>query len=169
MARAPKSAPPAAFYDGEHYVVADSVGYLMHLVFGSMRRQVAARMAEHGLSAAQWYPRGKLKRDGPGTAQDMARDMDIDAGALTRLIDRLAAKGLVQRQRSISDRRVVMLSLSAAGEAVVGHVPGVLASVNNDYLRGFSERDWRSLKRLLRLMLDNGQALAPAADERHAR
>jgi DNA-binding MarR family transcriptional regulator len=99
----------------------------------------------------------------------MARDMDIDAGALTRLIDRLAAKGLVQRQRSISDRRVVMLSLSAAGEAVVGHVPGVLASVNNDYLRGFSERDWRSLKRLLRLMLDNGQALAPAADERHAR
>jgi DNA-binding MarR family transcriptional regulator len=169
MARAPKSAPPAAFYDGEHYVVADSVGYLMHLVFGSMRRQVAARMAEHGLTAAQWYPLWKLKRDGPGTAQDMARDMDIDAGALTRLIDRLAAKGLVQRQRSISDRRVVMLSLSAAGEAVVGHVPGVLASVNNDYLRGFSERDWRLLKRLLRLMLDNGQALAPAADERHAR
>jgi DNA-binding MarR family transcriptional regulator len=168
MARVPQPAPQATFYDGKHYVVADSVGYLMHLVFGSMRRQVAARLAEHGLTAAQWYPLWKLKRDGPGTAQELARDMDMDAGALTRLIDRLVAKGLVERERSEADRRVVMLSLSAAGEAVAAHVPDVLASVNNDYLRGFSTRDWRSLQRALRQMLANGQSLA-AAEPRGAR
>ena len=165
MAREPITAPalasrarraaPGKFYDGRHYVVADSVGYLLHQVVGSMRRQVAAGMAEHELTAAQWYPLWKLKRDGPGTAQELARDMDIDAGAITRLIDRLAAKGLVERLRSSTDRRVVMLSLTAAGDAVAGHVPGVLASVNNAYLRGFSDAEWHTLKQLLRKMLDN--------------
>ena len=153
--RRPARAAAGNFYDGRHYVVADSVGYLLHQVVGSMRRQVAAGMAEHELTAAQWYPLWKLKRDGPGTAQELARDMDVDAGAITRLIDRLAAKGLVERLRSSTDRRVVTLSLTAAGDAVAGHVPGVLASVNNAYLRGFSDAEWHTLKQLLRKMLDN--------------
>jgi DNA-binding MarR family transcriptional regulator len=89
--------------------------------------------------------------------------MDIDAGATTRLIDRLAAKGLVERERSAADRRVVMLRLTAAGEAVSACVPQVLAEVNNAYLRGFSRDEWQLLKQLLRRMLDNGQALGGTA------
>ena len=160
--RRPGPAAAGKFYDGRHYVVADSVGYLLHLVVGSMRRQVAAGMAEHELTAAQWYPLWKLKRDGPGTAQELARDMDIDAGAMTRLIDRLAAKGLLQRLRCDTDRRRVMLTLTAAGEAVAGHVPQVLADVNNAYLRDFSRDEWQQLKALLRRMLANGPARAGA-------
>lgn len=167
MARAPRNPPASRFYDGRRYVVADSVGYLLHQVVGSMRRQVAAGMAEHELTAAQWYPLWKLKRDGPGTAQELARDMDMDAGALTRLIDRLVAKGLVERTRSLTDRRVIMLSLTTDGLAVASHVPAVLAEVNNAYLQGFSDAEWQTLKQLLRKMLANGQQLAaaPAATE----
>jgi DNA-binding MarR family transcriptional regulator len=155
-------APNARFYDGTHYFVAYWGGYLMLLVFGSWRRLVAARMAYHGLTAAQWYPLWKLKRDGPSTSQGLARDMDVDAGAMTRLIHRLVAKGLVQRERSRTDRRTVSLSLSAAGDAVAGHVPDVLAAVNNAYLRGFSDDEWHRLQALLRKMLAN----APAAKAR---
>jgi len=155
-----RAAASGKFYDGRHYVVADSVGYLLHQVVGSMRRHVAAGMAEHDLTAAQWYPLWKLKRDGPGTAQELARDMDVDAGAITRLIDRLAAKGLVERLRSSTDRRVVTLSLTATGDAVAGHVPAVLANVNNAYLRGFSDAEWHTLKQLLRKMLDNAPPAA---------
>jgi len=124
----------------------------------SMRRQVEQAMTAHDLTAAQWYPLWKLKRDGPGTAQELARDMDIDAGAMTRLVDRLAAKGLLQRLRCDTDRRRVMLTLTAAGEAVAGHVPQVLADVNNAYLRDFSRDEWQQLKELLRRMLANGPA-----------
>ena len=49
--------------------------------------------------------------------------------------------------------------LTAAGETVVRKVPYVLASVNNDFLRGFSETDWKQLRRLLARMADNGTAL----------
>ena len=146
------------FYDGASYVAGDSVGYLLNQVMTSMRRQVEQAMTAHDLTAAQWYPLWKLKRDGPCTAQELARDMDIDAGAMTRLIDRLAAKGLVQRLRCDTDRRRVMLTLTAAGEAVAGHVPQVLADVNNAYLRDFSRDEWQQLKDLLRRMLASGPA-----------
>jgi DNA-binding MarR family transcriptional regulator len=151
------------FYAGRGYVAGDSVGYLLHHLAASMRRQVELAMTAHGLTAAQWYPLWKIERDGPCSAQELARDMDIDAGATTRLIDRLAAKGLVERERSAADRRVVMLRLTAAGEAVSACVPQVLADVNNAYLRGFSRDEWQLLKQLLRRMLDNGQALGGTA------
>ena len=158
MASSSKAQRAKRFYDGASYVAGDSVGYLLNQVMISMRRQVEQAMTAHDLTAAQWYPLWKLKRDGPCTAQELARDMDIDAGAMTRLIDRLAAKGLVQRLRCDTDRRRVMLTLTAAGEAVAGHVPQVLADVNNAYLRDFSRDEWQQLKDLLRRMLANGPA-----------
>lgn len=159
----------ASFYDGSHYVIGDSVGHLLHQLMCSMRRRIEQDMAEHDLTAAQWVPLWQLRLGHASTAQELARDMDIDAGAMTRLIDRLAAKGLVERVRSQTDRRVVTLKLTAAGESVADRVPHVLASVNNAYLRGFSEHDWATLKRLLRQMLANGQAAtSPAADEASA-
>jgi len=151
-----------AFYAGANYVAGDSVGYLLNQVVISMRRQIEQAMTAHDLTAAQWYPLWKLMRDGPGTAQELARDMDIDAGAMTRLIDRLAAKGLVERLRSSTDRRVVTLTLTAAGEAVAAHIPQVLAEVNNAYLQGFSRDEWQQLKLLLRRMLDSGPSRAAA-------
>jgi DNA-binding MarR family transcriptional regulator len=158
MASSSKARRAKPFYDGASYVAGDSVGYLLNQVMTSMRRQVEQAMTAHDLTAAQWYPLWKLKRDGPCTAQELARDIDIDAGAMTRLIDRLAAKGLVQRLRCDTDRRRVMLTLTAAGEAVAGHVPQVLADVNNAYLRDFSRDEWQQLKDLLRRMLANGPA-----------
>jgi DNA-binding MarR family transcriptional regulator len=158
MVTSAKPRRATAFYAGASYVAGDSVGYLLNQVMTSMRRQVEQAMTAHDLTAAQWYPLWKLERDGPCTAQELARDMDIDAGATTRLIDRLAAKGLVGRSRSASDRRRVMLSLTPAGRAVTAQVPQVLADVNNAYLRGFSRDEWQLLKELLRRMLANGAA-----------
>jgi DNA-binding MarR family transcriptional regulator len=154
-----------AFYAGRNYVAGDSVGYLLNQVVISMRRQIEQAMTAHDLTAAQWYPLWKLRRDGPGTAQELARDMDIDAGAMTRLIDRLAAKGLVERLRSATDRRVVVLTLTPAGQAVAAHIPQVLADVNNAYLQGFSRDEWQQLTLLLRRMLDRAP-VRPAAPRR---
>jgi len=144
------------FYDGANYVVHSSVGHQLHQLTGAMKRDIEQRMSAHGLTAAQWYPLWKLKLDAGSTAQDMARDMAADAGSITRLLDRLEAKGLIGRERSATDRRVVNLYLTPAGEAVVGHVPHVLADVNNHYLRGLSRAEWQQLRELLARMLANG-------------
>src|SRR3954453_17192675 len=116
----PPGAPvkPAPFYDGANYPVGTTVGQLLHQVVLEMRRGIAARLVEHELTAVQWQPLWKLKIDPTTTAQQLARQMDVDAGAMTRMLDRLEAKGLIERVRSDADRRFIRLALTPAGEQV---------------------------------------------------
>ena len=152
-------AGPCTLYNGDCYEVSESIGHQLVNVMMLMRREVAARMSAHGLTDAQWKPLWMLKVGRATTAFELAREMDVDAGAITRLVDRLAAKGLVERARSATDRRVVHLRLTSAGEIAVAEVPHVLASVNNDFLRGFSEPEWTQMRKLLDRMTANGVAL----------
>lgn len=153
------TAPPFRPYDGKHYDVSTSVGHQLITLLGLMRRELERRMAEHGLTDAQWRPLWILKIGAAHSANEIARQLDIDAGAMTRLLDRLECKGLVERLRSESDRRVVQLRLTDAGEAAVAHVPQVLAGLNNDVLAGFSEAEWKQLRKLLARLNTNAAAL----------
>ncbi len=156
---------PFPRYDGANYEVADSVGHQMVSLVQMMRREVELRMARLELTDAQWKPLWLLRSGKATTAIELARVACVDAGAVTRMVDRLEDKGLIERVRSETDRRVVNLRLTAAGEAAAARVPHVLASVNNDFLEGFSERDWKQLRRLVERMAANGQALQTAAEE----
>jgi DNA-binding MarR family transcriptional regulator len=78
---------------------------------------------------------------------------------MTRAMDRLEAKGLVRRERSVEDRRVVLLALTPEGRKVARRVPAVLSDVLNGHLDGFSVAEWEQLQALLRRMVVNGQAL----------
>lgn len=153
------------FYDGRHYNVGESVGHQLFALMNLMRREIETRMAQHGLTDAQWKPLWLVKVGRATTANELARETCIDAGAITRMLDRLEAKGLIERVRSEADRRVVHLRLTEAGDAAVAGVPQVLASVNNDFLRGFSEREWLQLRKLIERMTENGQALQADAAE----
>lgn len=146
-------------YDGACYDVSQSVGHQLVQLMALMRREVEARMAEYGLTDAQWKPLWMLQDGRATTAFELAREMGVDAGAITRLVDRLETKGLLERERSESDRRVVHLRLTAEGAKAAERVPHVLASVNNDFLRGFSEAEWKQLRKLVARMAANGQAL----------
>jgi len=157
--------PAAAFYDGRSYDMNESIGHLLVQLMHGMRREAEQRMAALGLTDAQWKPLWMLSTKRADTAFELSREMCVDAGATTRLIDRLEAKGLIERSRSESDRRVVHLRLTPAGEAAAAQIPAVLASVNNDFLAGFSGEEFSQLKALILRMTANGQALAPAPTE----
>ena len=148
-----KSRKAAPFYDARRYHVDDGVGYLMKRITTQMRRRIERRMAEHGLTEAQWVPLWLLANGQGDTAQALTCAIDMDPGAMTRMLDRLEAKGLIARERSAEDRRVVRLSLTRAGQDIVRHVPGVLAEVNNSALQGFSAEEFATLKALLGRML----------------
>ncbi|MFL6661843.1 MAG: MarR family winged helix-turn-helix transcriptional regulator [Rhizobacter sp.] len=155
----------ACFYAGESYDMKDSMGHLLFHLMLNMKREIESRMADVGLTDAQWKPLWMIKTGRADTAFELAREMSIDAGAMTRMLDRLTAKGLVERVRSETDRRVVHLKLTREGEAAAEHVPHVLAAVNNDFLRGFNKQEWTTLKEYLQRMLVNGDALQQQEEE----
>lgn len=146
-------------YDGRCYNVGDSMGHQLVRMVSLLRRVADARMAAHGLTDAQWKPLWLLDSGRCATPIELAREMDIDAGAVTRMLDRLEAKGLVSRNRSDTDRRVVQLALTETGRAAAAQVPQVLAEVNNDMLRGFSAQEHQQLRHYLERLMANGEAL----------
>jgi DNA-binding MarR family transcriptional regulator len=160
------AARPFPRYEGRRDEVGTTVGFQLATVYSLMRRELEARMVEHGLTDAQWKPLYLLKTGLANTPLELARRADIDAGAITRVLDRLEAKGLVERTRSQDDRRVVHLQLTKAGEAAVAKVPRILASLNNDFLRGFTEDEWTQLRTLLGRMAERGTELQAARGSR---
>ena len=144
------------FYTPAEYRPEDNVAYLMRRLLGSFATHVQHELDPRGLTNAQWIPLYKLYLGHGTTAAELARECQLDAGAMTRTVDRLEAKGLVRRVRSLEDRRVVKLELTEAGREAVSHVPEALCKVINAYLRGFSRQEWLQLKDMLGRMLANG-------------
>lgn len=147
------------FYVPGQYRPDQSVGFLMKRVMSSILAQADARLAPLDLTHAQWLPLFKLAAKDCNTVAALSRELDQDPGAMTRSLDRLEAKGLVERERSTEDRRVVHLNLTEEGRKIARKVPPVMAEVLNQHLRGFSEDEWRQLIGLLSRMVANGDAM----------
>jgi DNA-binding MarR family transcriptional regulator len=146
-------------YCGANYDARESVAYLMRRVLSSVVQQAELRLESHDLTHAQWMPIYKLYKSGGMAVAELARELEMDAGATTRLLDRLEKKGLCRRVRSTEDRRVVNLELTAEGKAAASRLPPVLAEVLNGHLAGFSVEEWQQLMGFLRRMLANGEAM----------
>ena len=155
------------FYQLENYRPEDSVGYLMRQILASMAHEIDTQLADSDLTNAQWMPILKLHLGHASTVAELARACDLDTGAMTRLLDRLEAKGLCKRIRSETDRRVVNIALTAVGTEVAKGIPQVLCSVLNRHLRGLSAEEFSTLKNLLTRVRANtieaGVAHAPPA------
>ena len=162
-ARAPARAPKeksvrpgsADFFRGDDYRIGDSIGYLIKQVRWALERAVDGEMDEHDLTGVQWGPLLMLHYKMGTTAAELARIGCVDTGAMTRMLDRLEAKGLLRRTPCAKDRRVVQLELTPDGARLCREIPFGLARVNNRLLTGFTREEFETLKEFLRRMLLN--------------
>ena len=162
MSRPPAPAP-AQFYRAQGYDPRTSVGLLMRKSVQSMAHLAEREMASSGLTMAQWGPLALIDRGLATTVAELARELSIDPGAMTRTIQRLEDKGLCQRQTSTQDRRQIQLTVTAAGKAAIDGVGKALAHVNNAHLAGFSRDEWLLFLSFLERFLANGQASASSS------
>ncbi|WHZ10918.1 MAG: Transcriptional regulator, MarR family [Burkholderiaceae bacterium] len=160
----PLTAAAVEFYSPGSYFAEDSVGLLMRKTVNRLALEIERQMAPNGLTNAQWVPLLKLYLGEASTAAELARVCELDASAMTRLLDRVEAKGLCRRERSSEDRRVVSLKLTPEGREAAQKVPEVLSRVQNACLAGFTREEWQTLKDFLRRMLENTQALTAAGE-----
>ena len=99
------------------------------------------------------------------TAADLARETCGDTGAITRMLDRLEAKDMIRRARSVEDRRVVNIELTATGKLCAEKMPVVAINVLNRHLDGFSKQELETMKGFLRRLLGNGGIKIPGAGD----
>ena len=154
------------FYKAENYRAEESIGYLMRRIMTAVGQAVEVQMCEPGSPTyPQWVPLHKLHVGLATTVAELARECELDTGAMTRLLDRLEAKGLCRRVRSVADRRVVNIELTDEGRAAAEQVPHLLSRVQNEHLAGFTYEEWEQLKGYLRRILDNAQALSARGEK----
>lgn len=151
--------PGVDFYRADGYRPDDSVGYLMRRIISLVSQAIEREMEPTGLTNAQWVPLLKLYMGLASTVAELARECDLDAGSMTRLLDRLEAKQLIRRVRSSDDRRVVNIELTDSGRAAAKGIPQTLCRIQNAHLVGFSVDEWQVLKGYLRRILDTAQTL----------
>jgi DNA-binding MarR family transcriptional regulator len=150
-------------YDSASYHPRRSIGALLSRVkvemLAALDAQLAAdkRLAPLELSAAQVIVIASLAGEERKSASDLCKGISYDAGAMTRMLDRLEGKGLIRRNRSPEDRRLVHLELTDEGRAAYPRMRELSLSVANRFLRGFSKAEARQLEILLGRMLENAQ------------
>ena len=117
-------------------------------------------MASLEVTAAQWPVLLVMNQgtDAEPTAVELARQLSMDAGAMTRMIDRMSEKGLIERSRCPQDRRATRLALTDSGREAVGPIAETLATTLNDLLQGFSREEFDTLVAMLKRLDANAQA-----------
>tara|TARA_R110002072_G_scaffold302990_1_gene490818 strand:+ start:48955 stop:49482 length:528 start_codon:yes stop_codon:yes gene_type:complete len=118
----------------------------------AVRRPFHDLMAEHGELTQQQYNVLRIVR-GAGAkgipTLDIGDRMIERTPGITRLIDRLAAKELVERDRSAIDRRQVICRISTTGKALLKRLDRPIEALNQAAMAGLSERELGEFLRLL--------------------
>ena len=110
---------------------------------------VANKLLEpHGLTLAQWAVLVSLWRNGALSVKDIAMLTGNAPPAASRIVDRMVQNGLLLRRTDESDRRAVVVDLSARGESL-RPLQDIYAEVNDILLAGLSADDEARLFDLL--------------------
>ena len=140
---------PKPFYDAENFNGCRSIGYLVRRCHNKLMPRAEALFADAELTFSQWVVLMSLRDKDADTCADIARHMNHDTGAVTRLVDQLEKRGLVARTRSTADRRVVHLKLLPAGKAMAKALSPRIVDFWNRVLGDFSHAEAAGLIKLL--------------------
>ena len=113
-------------------------------LFRSLRRHLVkgsrAELARSGLTAAQVSVISLLGTKGATTLGELSRELELSHSTVSGIVDRLQAKGLVDRRTSQKDRRYVEISLAKhiasqaplADDGPIGRLEATLRTASPD-------------------------------------
>jgi DNA-binding MarR family transcriptional regulator len=126
--------------DDENYI-----GYTITDVGRLLRTVFERRVRAFGLTRAQWLVIARVHRR-PGLSQSEAADLlEIEKAPAGRLIDRMQAKGWLERRDDTSDRRINRLHLTAEGERLHSAIWPIAEASVDDALGDLSVEEQRQL------------------------
>ena len=93
-----------------------------------------------------------LYENGPLPPSQIAKQILVKSSTVTGIIDRLEQKGLVERKRSSSDRRVITIELTEAGRTLAEDAPPPIQQKIIDGLSSLSSEELRRISTSLNML-----------------
>lgn len=121
------------------------------------RKDLAARLAKAGLAITpeEWAILLFLQGNDPTMVTELAEIMSKDSTTMTRLVDGMARKNLVERHTDPKDRRRSLIALSSEGNVMFETVLPLALSMHDLAQKGLAEADIQTTLRTLSAMVEN--------------
>src|ERR1700735_1334529 len=145
----PEHQMPKQHYEQATYRTQLGLGYLVKRAHSMMLDIMEPVFEARGLTFIQYVIMSWLGDEIAVTPKDICVLYRHDSGALTRVIDQLAERGLVERVRRDRDRRKVELQLTPAGRETIESLIPLVVEKLNGALAEVSKAEVQELLRLL--------------------
>jgi DNA-binding MarR family transcriptional regulator len=97
----------------------DEAAHTLRMSVMRLHRRLRRERPDNGLSLTNLSALGRVDRDGPITASELADGERIQPQSATRVVADLERRGLIERLPDETDRRRILLRASAAGRALI--------------------------------------------------
>ena len=142
-----------------------ALGFLLHEVARLLRRRFEQNARGCGLTRSQWQVLTYLAQNEGINQARLAELLEIEPITLGRILDKLEARSLIERQPHPTDRRTWLLHLMPAARSRLEQVGEYSALTRREALAGVSEDDKQHLLKTLQALKAN---LTQACDAPHA-
>ena len=127
----------------------DSIGYLSRINFRAFSAELEKLTSPEGVSAGQWRFLRVLWESDDITQRELSDRVGIKEATTVRAIDGLVKAGLVVRHRSTEDRRKINIKLTPKASRLKSKLLPMVSEVNERALRGLSQADIDTTRRVL--------------------
>lgn len=144
------------FVDGG-IVVDNAIGFWIHRVYQAARNEMFRAFREHGeeLTPEQWTVLIRLwEREGQ-SQRELSDATFRDKPTMSRILDGMEARGLLERRVARDDARVRMVHLTRHGRALQRKLVPVAEALVKRMIAGIDERALVTTRTALRRMFDN--------------
>jgi len=140
----------------DDYRLDDQIGHLLRRAYQAASANLMARLEPHGLTPMQFAVLARLYERAPVSQNLLGRLVAMEPPNIRDVVMRLKKRGLVRAARDGGDRRLILLSLSAAGAALVEKLLPLSRDSTAATLQPLNAREGELLRDLLRRIAGAG-------------
>src|SRR5579859_6264709 len=148
-----KPIAPSDGYDAEPLDLETFLPYRLSVLSNRISNAIARIYAKRfGLTIPEWRLIAVLGRFGPLSANGVAGRTYMDKVRVSRAVQRLLKRGVIERATDAADRRRSILKLSAEGAAILAEVAPLALDIERRLMAVLSPEDRAQLDRILGLL-----------------
>jgi DNA-binding MarR family transcriptional regulator len=126
------------------------LGYWLRHVSNHVSHAFARKLESRGVTVAEWVVMRELYGEAASAPSRLADKLSLTRGAISKLADRLVAKGLVTRASNNSDGRAHTLALTLKGRSLIPKLAALADQNDAEFFDHLSSQERATVERVLK-------------------